>query len=79
MYANYLTQYYLSIISIIQRGLNMAGKGSKPRPLSVDPATFANNWDRIFGKKEHNNCGTPECCGTCDDKETSDENDNTDT
>lgn len=24
------------------------GKGSKPRPFSVDQATFDNNWDRIF-------------------------------
>jgi len=29
----------------------MNGKGSKPRPLSVDRKTFENNWDRIFGKK----------------------------
>ena len=27
----------------------MSGKGSKPRPLSVDRKTFENNWDRIFG------------------------------
>ena len=26
------------------------GKGSKPRPLSVDQNTFDNNWDRIFKK-----------------------------
>jgi len=24
------------------------GKGSKPRPLSVDEKTFADNWSRIF-------------------------------
>lgn len=24
------------------------GKGSKPRPLSVDQQTFADNWDRVF-------------------------------
>ena len=29
----------------------MAGKGSKPRPSSVDQMTFDQNWDRIFGKK----------------------------
>lgn len=29
----------------------MNGKGDKPRPLSVDLDTFANNWDRIFSKK----------------------------
>ena len=26
-----------------------AGKGSKPRPLSVDQQTFDANWERIFG------------------------------
>lgn len=62
------------------------GKGSKPRPLSVDRKTYESNWDRIFGEKakrarvldeltklgqemgeyEHENCGTPECCGECE-------------
>lgn len=28
------------------------GKGSKPRPLSVDEKTFADNWSRIFGKHD---------------------------
>ena len=28
------------------------GKGSSPRPYSVDQETFASNWDRIFGKKK---------------------------
>ncbi len=28
------------------------GKGSAPRPKSVDVATFSNNWDAIFGKKK---------------------------
>jgi len=27
------------------------GKGSSPRPFSVDNNTFADNWERIFGKK----------------------------
>jgi len=27
------------------------GKGSSPRPLSVDAETFSNNWDAIFNKK----------------------------
>jgi hypothetical protein len=27
------------------------GKGSSPRPYSVDQTTFANNWETIFGKK----------------------------
>lgn len=30
----------------------MAGKGSRPRPYSVDQKTFDNNWDSIFGKKK---------------------------
>ena len=28
------------------------GKGSSPRPFSVDRKTYEDNWDRIFGKKE---------------------------
>lgn len=32
----------------------MSGKGSSPRPYSVDQKTFSNNWDQIFGKKEDN-------------------------
>lgn len=30
------------------------GKGSKPRPYSVDQKTFDSNWDRIFGSNEKN-------------------------
>lgn len=29
----------------------MSGKGSRPRPYSVDRKTFDSNWDKIFGKK----------------------------
>ena len=29
----------------------MSGKGSRPRPFSVDRKTFNKNWERIFGKK----------------------------
>ena len=29
------------------------GKGSKPRPLSVDRQIFDENWDRIFGKSDY--------------------------
>lgn len=32
----------------------MAGKGSRPRPLSVDYQTFSNNWDRVFLKQVNN-------------------------
>lgn len=28
------------------------GKGSRPRPYSVDQKTFNSNWDATFGKKE---------------------------
>ena len=30
----------------------MSGKGSSPRPFSVDQSTFDSNWDRIFKKKQ---------------------------
>ena len=29
----------------------MSGKGSSPRPFSVNQQTFSNNWDAIFGPK----------------------------
>lgn len=28
------------------------GKGSRPRPFSVDQKTFDTNWENIFGKKD---------------------------
>jgi hypothetical protein len=28
------------------------GKGSSPRPFSVDQTTFGSNWDAIFGKNK---------------------------
>jgi len=28
------------------------GKGSKPRPFSVDDKKFEENWDRIFNKRK---------------------------
>jgi len=30
----------------------MSGKGSKPRPYSVDQKTFDSNWDSIFNRKK---------------------------
>ena len=30
----------------------MTGKGDKRRPKKVDDETFADNWERIFGKKD---------------------------
>ncbi len=29
-----------------------AGKGSRPRPFSVDQKTFDSNWDTIFKKEQ---------------------------
>lgn len=28
------------------------GKGDTPRPMTVDYKTYANNWERIFGKEK---------------------------
>ena len=56
------------------------GKGSTPRPLSVDAETFANNWDAVFSKRRPNDyqdiLSTEDCvldalekavpCGNCD-------------
>lgn len=36
------------------------GKGSKPRPFSVDMKTYSKNWDAIFRKKLDNSGDTPE-------------------
>lgn len=33
------------------------GKGSKPRPFSVDKKTFDDNWERIFGKANKDGAG----------------------
>jgi len=33
------------------------GKGSAPRPFSVDQETFGSNWDRIFSKKQEREIG----------------------
>jgi hypothetical protein len=33
--------------------MSQNGKGSKPRPLSVDKETFNNNWDNIFNPDLH--------------------------
>ena len=35
----------------------MSGKGSRPRPFSVDQKTFDDNWDKIF-KRQDDNTGT---------------------
>ena len=30
----------------------MSGKGSAPRPKSVDDETFGDNWERTFGQPQ---------------------------
>jgi hypothetical protein len=32
--------------------MSSGGKGSRPRPYSVDQKTFDANWDNIFGKQK---------------------------
>jgi len=32
--------------------MTSSGKGSRPRPFSVDQETFAKNWDAIFKKNK---------------------------
>lgn len=34
--------------------MSAGGKGSAPRPYSVDRKTFEDNWDRIFGQSKKN-------------------------
>lgn len=36
------------------------GKGSKPRPFSVDKKTFDDNWEKIFGKTNERRDGDSE-------------------
>jgi hypothetical protein len=35
------------------------GKGSAPRPYSVDTDTFESNWDKIFKKKKNSDDVSP--------------------
>ena len=35
------------------------GKGSAPRPYSVDSDTFEDNWDKIFKKKKNSDDVSP--------------------
>ena len=35
------------------------GKGSAPRPYSVDTDTFEDNWDKIFKKKKNSDDVSP--------------------
>jgi hypothetical protein len=44
-------------------GVDMSdgGKGSNPRPFSVDQKTFDSNWDIIFKKKKETQCKCEEC------------------
>lgn len=43
----------------------MSGKGSSPRPFSVNYKTFANNWDAIFNKEKTMTENQNEKKGTC--------------
>lgn len=36
----------------------MTGKGSKPRPLSIPRAEFADKWDKIFKREKKENDGS---------------------
>ncbi len=38
------------------------GKGSKPRPFSVDRKSFEENWERIFGKTDYQDILSTEEC-----------------
>ena len=37
------------------------GKGSTPRPFSVDKKTFDDNWDRIFKNEYQDELSTEDC------------------
>ena len=37
------------------------GKGSNPRPFSVDQKTYNDNWDKIFKKEKECKCETCKC------------------
>jgi hypothetical protein len=39
-------------LSIEEIYMSDGGKGSAPRPFSVNQETFENNWDRIFSKNK---------------------------
>ena len=41
------------------------GKGSNPRPFSVDTKTFENNWNKIFGKDKNMQVRANEEIGNC--------------
>ena len=38
--------------NIKEKAMSDGGKGSAPRPKSVDANTFASNWELAFGKKK---------------------------
>ena len=42
---------------------NPGGKGSAPRPYSVGQDTFADNWERTFGKKKTESIPMPGTIG----------------
>ena len=45
---SYTTRHYFNL----EISMSDGGKGSSPRPFSVDQTTFDNNWDRVFNRKK---------------------------
>jgi len=43
---------------LVHWDLAVAGKGSKPRPLSVSADKFSDNWDRIFDRPKKSLSGS---------------------
>lgn len=41
--------------------INDGGKGSKPRPYSVNQKTFDENWNKIFNKDYQDILSTEDC------------------
>jgi hypothetical protein len=43
----------------------VSGKGSAPRPYSVDEQTYSDNWARTFGDPREKAPPADPCTGTC--------------
>lgn len=41
--------------------MSAGGKGSSPRPFSIDRKTFENNWDKIFKNEYQDELSTEDC------------------
>jgi hypothetical protein len=46
---SYTTRHSIFILETL---MSDGGKGSSPRPFSVDQKTFDDNWDKIFNRKK---------------------------